>query len=98
MSFTSLHYAFFLICTTIIYYALPHRFRWVLLLGASYYFYTSYRIEFGVILFLSTTFNYTLARLISQRRDSARKKLLYFCITVNTLTLVYFKYRLFLLS
>src|SRR5690606_38182324 len=80
---------------TILYYTFPHRFRWVLLLAGSYFFYSYYRIEFGAILLASTTINYLIALGIAHAQSNFRKKLLYFYIIGNISILIYFKYRLF---
>lgn len=44
MVFTSTRYLLFLPCVVLLYYILPHRFRWVMLLAASFYFYSCWSI------------------------------------------------------
>jgi alginate O-acetyltransferase complex protein AlgI len=38
MLFNSIHFVFFLPVVIVLYYLIPHRFRWLMLLLASYYF------------------------------------------------------------
>ena len=54
MSFNSLQFLIFLPVILILYYILPHKLRWVLLLAASYYFYMSFD-PILVFLILGTT-------------------------------------------
>ena len=43
MLFNSIHFLFFFVIVMAMYFAIPYRFRWILLLGASYYFYMSFK-------------------------------------------------------
>ena len=54
MPFDSLRYALFLPAATLAYFLCPPRFRWMLLLAASYLFYASWGTGFAGALIAST--------------------------------------------
>ncbi len=54
MLFNSLSFAFFFLVVTCAYFPLPCRFRWGLLLGASYFFYACAGAEFLFWMIAST--------------------------------------------
>ena len=63
MSFNSLPFLAFLTFLVVTYWVLPHRFRWVLLLTASYVFCATWAPQFVIWLALSTLIAYILARI-----------------------------------
>jgi len=58
MAFNSIIYFAFFIGVVGIYFSIPHRFRWMLLLSASFYFYMCWRVEYVVLLIFSITLDY----------------------------------------
>lgn len=58
MLFNSLEFLIFFPIVIALYFALPHRFRWVLLLLASYYFYMCWNYKYVVLIFTTTFINY----------------------------------------
>ncbi len=93
MLFNSFEFPFFLSLVFVTYYVTPSRFRWVLLLLASYYFYGSWKPEYVFLLAGSTLVDYLCAlRMEKQENAFHRKCLLAFSITVNLSILVLFKY------
>lgn len=66
MIFNSFSYILFLPLVCIIYYALPHRFRWALLLGASYFFYCCWNVKYALLMFFSTAITYAAGLLIDR--------------------------------
>jgi alginate O-acetyltransferase complex protein AlgI len=58
MLFNSLEFLIFLPIVVALYFALPHRYRWVLLLMASYYFYMCWNYKYVVLIFITTSVNY----------------------------------------
>ena len=54
MLFNSTRFFFFFAIVVAAYFAIPYRFRWVLLLCASYYFYMCWKPAYVILLFLST--------------------------------------------
>ena len=61
MLFNSIGYLLFLPVTVILYYLLPFRWRWALLLAASYFFYLIWRVEFVLVLISATLVSYFAA-------------------------------------
>jgi hypothetical protein len=58
MLFNSLHFLVFFPLVVMAYCAMPWRWRWVLLLAASYYFYAAWRPEYLVLIIASTLVDY----------------------------------------
>ena len=97
MLFNTLTYGCFLLVSVLIYYALPSRFRWLFLLIASYVFYTAWRIEYAVLILLSTAIDYWAALEMEKRADKKKRKpFLYASLAVNLGLLMGFKYMGFL--
>lgn len=93
MLFNSLQFPFFFLTVVGLYFAIPHRFRWIMLLAASYYFYMCWKIEYIVLIIGSTLIDYFAALRIS--RASGRKekrKYLMLSLASNLGILFFFKY------
>ena len=73
MLFNSLGYAVFLPIVFIVYWLIPHKYRWIFLLGASYYFYMSWNPKY-VILILGTTLLSYLCAIKIEKTDSKKTK------------------------
>ena len=58
MLFNTIDFAIFLPAVVLIYYLIPPKFRWVLLLAASYYFYMSWKVEYILLIVVSTLVDY----------------------------------------
>ncbi|MBC7813634.1 MAG: MBOAT family protein [Burkholderiales bacterium] len=93
MSFVSSEFLIFFICVVPLYFLLPHRYRWLLLLIASYFFYTYWNASY-VLLILATTFmDYHIARQMDATTSQRRRKLLILTsVTLNLGLLFTFKY------
>lgn len=74
MLFNSFAFAVFLPIVFFAYWLLPHRFRWVLLLVASYYFYMSWNVKYVVLILLTTIISYLAALGIERARTPRQKK------------------------
>jgi len=74
MLFNSLQFLFFFILVMAIYFAIPYRFRWVLLLAASYYFYMATKPVFVVFILLSTFITYYAGIQIGKTESKAKRK------------------------
>ena len=97
MLFNSIGYLFFLPVTVILYYAFPQRWRWMLLLAASYLFYLTWRAEFVLVLMGATLVSYYASLKMGQiPRKKERLKYLVMALIVNLGMLVFFKYLGFL--
>ena len=67
-------FAFFLPIVFIIYWSLPHKFRWVLLLAASYYFYMSWNAKYVFLILFTTIISYAAAVLMERSEHRRQKK------------------------
>ncbi len=95
MLFNSLHFVFFFILTTAIYFLLPHKWRWAFLLLISCYFYAVFVPVYILILAFTIVVDYWAGRLIENNREQ-RKPLLLASLIVNIGFLAFFKYYNFL--
>lgn len=93
MLFNSLEFLIFFPTIVIAFFLLPHRFRWALLLAASYYFYMAWRPEYAILLALATLIDYVAALLMQRAGKSpVRAWLLYASLASNLGILFTFKY------
>lgn len=93
MIFSSFQFAVFFLITVSIYYSIPHRFRWMMLLGFSYYFYMCWKVEYIFLLLGSTFVNYIIGlRMTAIPEKKDRWKYLRFGILFNLGMLFFFKY------
>lgn len=100
MLFNSIAFLLFFPILCIIYFCIPSdkiRFRNLLLLIASYYFYMNWKAEYALLLLSSTVITYLAALGISRSSDKGRKKFyLILSIVLNLSILFFFKYYNFL--
>ena len=95
MLFHTTEYFFLLFGSTCLYFLLPHRFRWIVLLSASYWFYSAWQIEFLGLLLFSTFIDYYCGLSLGKSYENNKRKLwLFLSISTNLSILGYFKYRL----
>jgi len=96
MLFNSLQFLVFFPVTTLLYFLLPHRFRWALLLLASCVFYMAFIPAYILILFFTIAVDY-VAGIVIENAGGHRKKLaLIASIVANCGVLAVFKYYHFL--
>lgn len=95
MTFISIQYVIFFIIVLALYFSLPFRFRWILLLIASYIFYGAWNAGYLLLLILTTTVDFFVAQTIyrTDKSHSRRRKLLLsISLAVNFGVLFIFKY------
>jgi alginate O-acetyltransferase complex protein AlgI len=91
--FNSIQFVFFFPVVVALYFATPPRFRWILLLGASYYFYAAWKPEYLVLIFASTAVDYLCGRgMAAWSAQRVRKLLLFTSVGTNIGMLFAFKY------
>ncbi len=96
MLFNSLQFAVFFPAVTALYFALPHRLRWVLLLAASCVFYMAFIPAYVLILVITILIDYAAAIWIEGAEGTARRRYLLYSIVSTCLVLAVFKYFNFL--
>ena len=92
MLFNSIEFLLFLPVVLTLHFLLPHRFRWALLLAASYVFYMAWQPAYALLILASTLVDYTVALRMPHASARLRKLLLGCSLTVNLGLLASFKY------
>ncbi|MBS5794015.1 MAG: MBOAT family protein [Clostridiales bacterium] len=95
MLFNSLTFLIFLVCILSLYYILPYKYKWYLLLIGSCIFYMAWRIEFIFLILFSSFFNYYIGLLI-EKYENKSKTILTTGLIINFLILFIFKYSIFI--
>ena len=93
MLFNSFAYALFLPIVFLLYWYIPHKYRWGLLLASSYYFYMSWNPKYIVLILFTTIVSYVAARLLEkEERYSVRRLILTIALLACLGVLFLFKY------
>jgi alginate O-acetyltransferase complex protein AlgI len=92
MLFNSLQFVAFFAVVTPLYFVLPGRFRWLLLLAASVAFYLAFVPAYILVLLPMVLVNFSLARAIERTRGTPRRVLLALGVAATCLVLLAFKY------
>src|SRR3989339_1810987 len=93
MAFNSISFLFFFPLVVSLYFIIPHKFRWIILLLSSYYFYMSWNPDLIILIIITTLISYATAIQIYKTKNKKRKKLLLiFSIIINLGILFTFKY------
>jgi len=96
MVFNSLHFLVFFGIVTSSYFLLAHRFRWMLLLFASCYFYMVFKPEYILILGFTILVDYYAGILIEDSQGKKRKAFLAASLVANIGVLAIYKYYFFI--
>ncbi len=93
MLFNSIQFLIFFIILLFVYFIIPFRYRWILLLTASYYFYMSWKAEYVILILISTLVSYLTALQIGRVKEKKiKRRYLIVSILVNLGILFCFKY------
>lgn len=93
MLFNSIDFIFFLPIVIISYYAMNAKYRWALLLAASYYFYMSWKVEYVVLILISTLVDYYCGIQMGKRESKRKRRpFLLLSLGANLGLLMGFKY------
>ena len=95
MLFNSLTFIIFLAVVLLLYYTLPQKLKWIMLLIASCIFYMGWRAELIILIVISTLSNWLLARLIYDKPEK-KKVFLIISLIINFGLLFVFKYMMFI--
>ena len=106
MLFNSISFAIFLPIVFILFWIVPHKYRWMMMLAASCYFYMSWDVRYIVLILFTTVVTYTCALWMDKvnkagrddnnyNNDKKKKLLLLAALTAGLGLLFFFKYFLF---
>ena len=96
MLFNSFQFLFFFIIVTSLYFVLPQKYRWFLLLASSCYFYMAFVPIYILILGFTIVVDYFAGIAIEKVNGKKRKLFLIFSLIANIGVLAVFKYYNFL--
>ncbi len=97
MLFNSIEFLYFFLVVTSLFFILPHRFRWSLLLAASCFFYMLFKPEYILILIFTIVVDYFAGILLENEHNEGKKrKYLIMSLVANIGVLAVFKYYNFL--
>lgn len=96
MLFNSIEFLIFFPLVTGLYFLLPHKYRWILLLVASCYFYMAFVPVYILILGFTIVIDYFAGIYIAGQQGKRRKAALAISIVANVGVLAFFKYWNFL--
>lgn len=93
MRFNSIEFLVFFPIVSIAFFLVPHKYRWVLLLGASYYFYMSWRPKYIVVLLAMTAIGYLAGVWLARDKDPERRRImLVVSLVASSGILLFFKF------
>ena len=99
MNFNSWQFLVFLPVVVGLYWLLPHKFRWVMLLICSYFFYMSWNAWLIILIMTTTVTAYVASNLMKKTQSrKVRKALLIATLIICLGILIFFKYINFLLE
>jgi alginate O-acetyltransferase complex protein AlgI len=99
MLFNSIEFLYFFIIVTTLFFVLPHKVRWMLLLSASCFFYMFFKPEYILILAFTIVIDYYAGIYIEKQTEKhKKKKYLVASLVANIGVLAVFKYYNFLNS
>lgn len=99
MLFNSISFFVFLIIVFILYWSIPKKYKWIVLLISSYYFYMNWNVLYSVLIFFTTFVSYLMAlKIDSDKKEKKNNSKLYLIITIVLClgVLFFFKYFNFL--
>lgn len=93
MLFNSLHFLIFFPIVIILYFNTPHKYRWILLLISSYYFYMGWKPEYIILIIISTLIDYFASQGIYNTKSLFNKKIFLSISLIGNFALLFtFKY------
>ncbi len=93
MLFNSIAFMLFFPLIFTVYWTIPHRYRWFLLLLSSYYFYMSWNPKYIVLILFTTAVSYTSALFLDwEAHEGRRRFILFLTLAVCLGVLFFYKY------
>ena len=83
MQFNSIQFIIFFVFVIVLYFSISHKYRWILLLFSSYYFYMCWKPEYIFLILFSTIIDYYCGLKMEDSKNNAQKKLF---LTLSLLT------------
>ncbi|MEO8733832.1 MAG: MBOAT family protein, partial [Flavobacteriales bacterium] len=97
MLFNSFQYILFLPLVLVVFHLMPKKYRWIMLLIVSYYFYMCWKPAFAILMFISTIVDYWAGIGMANTTDKRKRKgWMMMSLCVNLGMLFFFKYLNFL--
>jgi len=90
MLFNSIHFIYFFPIVLILYYLSPFKWRWLVLLVSSYYFYMSWNVNYIFLILFTTFISYYTAIKIESTKSIFNKKLYLTISIVSSLSVLFF--------
>ncbi len=93
MLFNSLAFAIFLPIVFFLFWLVPQKYRWIVLLISSYYFYMSWNVKYVVLILFTTFVSYCSALLIPRcEKKSSKLTIMWLAVGASLFVLFFFKY------
>ena len=92
MYFNTLPFVIFFATVCVLFFVTPQKFRWVLLLASSIFFYMYNVPVFMIVLAINIAINYAVGIAMDGKEGSSRKSMLILGIVLNVAVLCFFKY------
>ena len=93
MLFNSLQFIIFFPIVIALYFLIPYKKRWILLLAASYYFYMCWKVDYIILIMASTIIDYICSNKMSKLNNQKRKKPWLIASIISNLSILFgFKY------
>lgn len=93
MKFNSIAFLVFVPLVATVFFLIPHRWRWILLLSASYIFYASWNPKYLIVLLMMTAIGYLGARLLENETFPNRRRFILAISLLASLGILFlFKY------
>src|ERR1700750_2965901 len=98
MLFNSIEFVIFYVVVTTLYFLVPHKIKWIILLAASCYFYMAFVPVYILILGFTIVVDYFAGIFIENAAGRTRKLFLLASLAANIGVLAFFKYYNFIIS
>ena len=90
MKFNTLEFLAFFPVVATLFFILPHRWRWILLLAASYLFYVSWNPKYMIVLLVVTAIGYLAGLWLTKETDPKRRRLILILSLLTVLGILFF--------
>lgn len=94
MSFATIEYLFFLLIVFILYWGVPHKIRWIVLLTTSCYFYMQWNAKYIVLITFTVIVSYSAGVLLEKIKCIKVKKII-MAVSISLCLLVLFTFKYF---